>query len=767
MDRELLIEIGVEELPAAWLPNLTQQVAEKLEARLKEMRIAPGAPIESYSTPRRLTARIAKIAERQEDLEETLTGPPVSAAFKDGQPTAAALGFAKKQGVEFDQITRVRTTKGEYLAFHKRQRGKSAVDALPELMTGFLRDIAFPKQMNWDARLEDGKENLVFGRPIRWLLFLYGGRVVPYTIGRASNAAGPTVLDVESGALTYGHRFLATSGRAGRSIKVRSFDEYRARLAEHFVVLEHSERRDRIGRELEKHARRLGARVQLKEHAALVDEVADLVEYPGVVAGFFDASFLQLPHEVLTTTLVHHQHWFPVVTDEGGLKEAFLAVVNTQPQDERVIAKNAERVVTARLRDAKFFWDADRTIALDSRLERLHTLQFHRKLGSYRDKAERIENLARRIATDFLGAPDAAEHAARAARLAKADLTSDMVFEFTDLQGVMGGIYAREAGEPEAVWKAIYYHYLPVGVEADAPPRRQQLGSAARPWAAVALADKLDTFVGLTTAGEKATGSRDPFGLRRQVHGAVRILMDLPELTGVDREVSLSDLLSQAAADVPNATWEGVTADAAAAFVTERVRYALEQRGIPTEVVRAATASADIRPLRARRVADALQAMRSSEDFLALAVLFKRVKNIAPSSRSGQDPSTRPEATGGSRSGQAASTRPEATSGSRSGQGVAEDVGFREALTEPAERALLEQLDARRPAVEQAAARADYRKAFSEIAGLRAAVDRFFTEVFVMSDDARLRDARLKLMADLRDLILQFADISEIVPKTE
>jgi len=729
MDRELLIEIGVEELPASWLPHLTRQVAEKLDAHLKAMRIAPGAPVESFSTPRRLTARVAKIAERQEDLEETVTGPPVSAAFKDGQPTAAALGFAKKQGVEFEQITRLKTAKGEYLAFHKKQRGKSAVDALPDLLSGFLRDLAFPKQMNWDARLEDGRDNFVFGRPIRWLLFLYGGRVVPYTIGRAANAAASTVQEVESGAVTYGHRFLATSGRAGRSIKVRSFDEYQARLAEHFVVLTHAERRDRIARELEKHARRLGARVHLTEHAALIDEVADLVEFPGVIAGFYDRSFLELPQEVLTTTLVHHQHWFPVVTDDGKLKEAFLAVVNTQPQDERLIAKNAERVVTARLRDAKFFWEADRKIALESRLDRLHTLQFHRSLGSYRDKAERIEKLAGWIAAEAFSKPEAADDAAKAARLSKADLTSDMVFEFPELQGTMGGVYAKAEGLSEQISKAIYYHYLPVGVEADAPPTKAQLGSAAVAWAAVSLADKADTFAALTFAGEKATGSRDPLGLRRQVQGAVRVLMDLPELTGLSIEVSFEAILTQAMQLVATSGWSDALANADD-FIRERVRYALEQRGNPPEIARAAFSTGDVRPLRARRLADALQAMRSSEDFLALAVLFKRVKNIAKE--------------------------------------LKEDSGLeRDALTEPAERALLEQLDARRPAVEQAAARADYRKAFSEIAGLRAAVDRFFTEVFVMADDPRLRTARLKLMADLRDLILQFADISEIVPKTE
>ena len=731
MDRELLIEIGVEELPAGWMPELTRQLATKLGARLTEYRIAPGAPIESFSTPRRLTVRVAHIAERQDDLDETITGPPVSAAFgKDGQPSPAALGFAKKQGVAFEQLTRAKTPKGEYLAYQKHERGRSAVDALPDILTGLLRDLAFPKQMHWDARLEDGRGELLFGRPIRWLLFLYGGRVVPFTIGRSAGAAGPQVQDVESGALTYGHRFLATSGRAGRSVKVRSFDEYQARLAEHFVVLSHADRRDRIARDLEMHARRLGGRVHLKDHAALVEEVADLVEYPSVVAGFFDAGFLVLPEEVLSTTLVHHQHWFPVVTEAGTLKEAFLAVVNTQPADERVIAKNAERVVAARLRDAKFFWEADRAQTLESRLDRLHTVLFHKKLGSYRDKAERIATLAAWIATDAFGRPAVAAHAATAARLAKADLTSDMVFEFPELQGTMGGIYAREEGLPEQVWKAIYHQYLPIGVEADAPPSATQLGSAAATWAAVSLADKLDTVVGLINAGEKSTGSRDPFGLRRQMHGIVRILMDLPELVGVDRELGLRDLVE--ATNKGFAGGGGVPVnDAVVAFGHERVRYALEQRGYPDEVVRGAiSGGGDVVPLRALRMAAALKGMRGSEDFQALAVLFKRVKNIARELK-------------------------------------AHTTLERAALTESAELALLAELDARRPRIEQAARTADYRQAFTDLAGLRPVVDRFFTEVFVMAEDARVKTARLTLLADLRNLILNLADISEIVPQTE
>ena len=733
MDRELLIEIGVEELPAAWLPGLTRQLQERVEAGLKDLRIAPGAPVESYTTPRRLTARVARIAERQDDLDEEISGPPVSAAFaQDGRPTPAALGFAKKQGVEFEALGRKQTPKGEYLVFNKHVRGRSAADALPDLMRAVLRELAFPKQMHWDAMLDDGRGELLFGRPIRWLLFLYGGRVVPFTIGRAANAASMQVQDIESGALTYGHRFLATSGRAGRSIKVRSFEEYEARLKEHFVVLDHTERRERIVRALEMHARRLGGRVQLKEHTALIDEVADLVEYPSVVAGFFDRSFLSLPQEVLVTTLVHHQHYFPVVSEQGTLKEAFLAIVNTQPQDERVIAKNAERVVAARLRDAKFFWDADRKAPLESRMDRLHTVLFHKKLrgSSYRDKTERIERLAGWIATHAFGRPDAAPHAAQAARLAKADLTTDMVFEFPELQGTMGGIYAREEGLPEPVSKAIYFHYLPVGVEPDAPPSKEQLGAAAVSWAAVSLADKLDTVIGLFAAGERPTGSRDPFGLRRNAHGAIRILMDLPELTGLDKEILLNTLLAEAVKLHAEAAADLGAAGVAKGFWLERVRYALEQRGFSHETVRAATSPEEISPLRARRVADVLQTMRMSADFQALAVLFKRVKNIARE---------------------------------RTDDGAAD----RSALTEPAERALLDELDARSPRIAAAITAADYKRAFTEIAGLRPAVDRFFTEVFVMAEDRRVRGARLALMAELRDLILQLADISEIVPQTE
>jgi len=724
MDRELLLEIGVEELPAAWLPGLTRQLSEKLLARLKEMRLTPDVAVESFSTPRRLTARIGAMPERQDDLDETVTGPPVSAAFNAaGEPTPAALGFARKQGVAFEALERVKNEKGEYLAARKHTRGKSTVDALPELLAGLLRDLSFPKQMHWDAMLEDGKGELLFGRPIRWLLYLYGGRVVPFTIARMPGAAGTQVQEVTSGAVTYGHRFLATSGRAGRSVKVRTFDDYRARLPEHFVILEHADRRDRIGREIEAKARKLGGRVHLREHAALLDEVADLIEYPGVVAGFFDRGFLSLPHEVLTTTLVHHQHYFPVVNDKGELKEAFLAVVNTQPGDERVIAKNAERVVTARLRDARFFWDADRTTKLEDRLDRLQTVVFHKKLqaNSYRDKAERIGKLAGRLAGDVLGATENVQCAETAARLAKADLVTDMVFEFPELQGVMGGIYAREQGLPERVWKAIYYHYLPQSVEADAAPTRAQLGEGVSPkiWAAVSLADKADTLVSLFNAGEKPTGSRDPFGLRRQAHGLLKILVDLPELAGVGRAVTISQVID---------TSNGDGAGALRTFLVERLRYLLEQRGFDPRNVRAVTHGnvEDVSPLIARRKLEVLPEVTASKDFTQLATAFKRVRNIARELPAG----------------------------------AAADMSV---LKDAAELALFAELEQRQAIIEAAVASGDFRKGFAEAAKFGPAVDRFFTDVFVMVDDTALKTARLSLMHRLEQVILSLADISEIV----
>jgi glycyl-tRNA synthetase beta chain len=728
VERELLLELGCEEIPASWLPSLTNQVGDVLAAQLADRRLPPETAVETFSTPRRLTVRIARIPERQTDLEEIVNGPPVAASFAaDGTPTPAATGFAAKQGVEVSALERIETAKGVYLAYRRRQRGKSAVDVLPDVLGGTLRALAFPKMMHWDAMLEDGKGDLLFGRPIRWILYVYGGRVVPFTITRTPGAQTGRVQDVTTGAVTYGHRFLTTSGRAGRAIKVRSFDEYRARLLENFVILERSERHNKISRELDAKAQRLQGRVSrnVRHESGLLHEVPDLVEYPSVIAGTFAPEFLQLPEEVLTTTLIHHQHYFPVEAEDGKLKNAFLAVINTEPDNERTIARNAERVVTARLRDATFFWEADRKTTLESRIDRLATLLFHKKLGTYKEKGERIERLAGWIAKEAFGATDeVAGYAARAARLSKADLTTDMVREFPELQGVMGGVYARIEGQPEEVWKAIYFHYLPIGVEADAPPAKAQLGKAAVTWAAVSLADKLDTLAGLFAAGEKPTGSRDPFGLRRAAQGVVKILADYPD-------VDISPLLQEAAA-LHRGSLDDVTR--VSDFMWERNEHLLEQRGAHDDEIRVIRSDKwRLHETIAARVAE-FKRKRNSQQFRALAALFKRVKNIT--------------------------------------SGVPDDgrdlTALRAVLKEQAELALADAMIDAEPVFQRAVDSKQFGAAVDRIAELYPFVERFFNDVLVMTEDQSLRDARLMLLARLyRSIRQNIGDISEMAPETK
>jgi glycyl-tRNA synthetase beta chain len=720
MDRELLLEIGTEEIPASWLPGLTVQIGQVLDARLKEARLAIEEPIETFSTPRRLTVRSGRIAERQTDLEELVTGPPVSAAFTaDGTLTPAGAGFAKKQGVPEDQIERIKTPKGEYIGVRKHQRGRAAVDVLPDVLNGVLRGMTFPKQMRWDAALNDGRGELPFGRPIRWIVYLYGGRVVPFTIARSPLAQSSRVQEISAGASTYGHRFLTTTGRPGRAVKVKSFDDYRKRLSEHFVVLDRAERRDRIGRELEGEARRRGGRIARSlVGQGMLDEVPDLVEYPVVISGGFAQEFLQLPEEVLTTTMIHHQHFFPIVNDQGKLLPLFLAVLNMAPEQPDVISRNMERVLTARLRDAQFFYQSDRQQPLAEHQRRLDTVMFHKKIGTYLQKSERVAERAAQIAAKVLRAPQAEASAREAGQLCKADLATDMVRELTELQGTMGGIYAREDGRPEEVWKAIYFHYLPVGVEANAPPSKEQLGKAAITWAAVSLADKLDTLISMFAAGERPTGSRDPYGLRRAAQGAVRILVDLPELTGVDLPLTIGGVIET---DADQALWT---------FMLDRLRYVLELRGYDPRNVRAVTHTeiTEISPLIAKRKLEALPEFTETEEFQQLAMLFKRVKNIA-----------------------------------KNLEAAAPDLGGK--LTEPAEKALAAEVDRLQPVIAAAVASGTgYRQAFAEAAKAGPAVAKFFDDVMVMADDPKLRDARLRLLRRLEGLILQLADVSEIVP---
>ena len=740
MYREMLLEIGCEELPASWMSPLTTQLRTCIGTHLKEARLDCLTAAESFATPRRLTVWVAQLAERQADLEETLIGPPVRAAFDaGGQPTSAAAGFARKQGVAVERLSRVETPKGIYLAYQRRQRGAAARKVLVGVLNATLRDLSFKKQMNWDARLNDGRGDLLFGRPIRWLLFLYGGRAVPFVIDRTSKAIAQGVSPVRAGSTTYGHRFFGKDGSPGRPIRVGSFAEYRKALKRHYVLLSREERRTRIEKKLDIHASRAGGTVGMAGgESSLLDEVPDLVEYPSVVSGSFPKEFLALPEEVLKTTMIHHQHYFPVLDNLGRLTANFLAVTNTPHDNVPAITHNSERVLVARLRDARFFWEADRGATLASRLDRLDTLLFHAKLGSYLSKARRIERLAGCLARDAFSAPDHAEDAARAALLAKADLTTDMVGEFPELQGVIGGIYAREDGEHESVWRSIYHHYLPISVGTNSPPRPEDLKGAEVCWAAISVADKLDTLVGLFHAGEKPRGARDPFGLRRQAHGLFRILVDLPELVGLTTRPDLGGLLS-AAESIHEVTASNEVTARLYFFLLDRLRFVLEQRGHDVRNVRAVTQPVpswrEVKPLDARRKLEVLPEFTGSVDFLQLAVLFKRVRNIAKEL---------PE--------------PEFDA-MEQGQAAVSKEPF-----ELAEAFLVEELERRRPAIEAAVeVGADYRAAFAEAAGFGPAVDRFFNEVLVMADEPLLRRRRLGLLKRLERLVLKLADVSEIV----
>jgi glycyl-tRNA synthetase beta chain len=461
-------------------------------------------------------------------------------------------------------------------------------------------------------------------------------------------------------------------------------------------------------------------------HSVLLQEVPDLVEYPSVVAGTFAPDFLDLPEEVLTVTMIHHQHYFPVVTAEGRLKPAFLAVTNTQADNAKTVARNSERVLTARLRDARFFWQADRATTLESRLDRLGTLLFHKKAGTYLVKTERIEALARWLASEVFGAAEMTDLAGRAARLAKADLTTDMVREFTELQGTMGGIYAREEGLPESIWKAIYHQYEPVGVSPAEGPTKQEIDGAALTWASLALADRLDTLVSLVSAGEQPTGSRDPFGLRRQGNGIVKILVDAPALIGFDAPISITRLLEEAwrvsAIDRAPDHWQ-----ACQTFMLGRMGHLLKERGFrPDEAAAAMHAREADAPLHIARRAEALREERDSVEFAALAELFKRVKNI--------------------------------TKGvSMDSRGCRDDL-----LQEPAERALYGELQRRRGTIEDHVDRGRFRSALTEAAQMKPAVAAFFDSVRVLTDDPDLRHTRLMLLVAVRDLIMRIADLSRI-----
>ena len=747
---ELLAEVGFEEMPAPWLPGLAEQLRSRfLDAAGREFLEARDAVV--FHTPRRLVLR-ADVPARQPDREEPVWGPALKVA-KDaaGQWTGAARGFAKKNAVAVESLGEAAkdpAKPAELFLFHVRKvAGRPTTEVLPGLLASILRALAFPKRMSWDAGLDDGRGAFPFGRPIRWLVLLLDGAVVPFAIHALVGGARGAVV-VESGRATRGHRFLPRGG-GRRPVEVRSFADLGSRLQERFVILSPAARSARIDAGL---AATGGA---FDDHG-LREEWRDLVEYPTVVTGGIPAEFRSLPAEVLETVLVHHQKAISL-HDAGGKIARFAAVVNGDGAASAEIVRGLERVVVARLRDAAFFLAEDRKRALGDRVADLARVAFHQGLGTYREKAERLATLVRAMVQQ--GALDEGQGraAAEAARLAKADLTTLMVREFPELQGVIGGIYLIAEGAADEVATAVRWHYHPIAVEPEAEPAAAFAGrdGAARVFAAASLADKLDTLAGYFGLGEGPTGSRDPYGLRRAGQGAVRAVLDFWRPKAGERAPDLQVLL-RAAVDGYGSLRQPVdlTVRNAEGFLLDRLVYVLGARGFsPDEVsaVVAAPQAADLasawrdppNPARIRALADPIDALRRVEalqrvrrevpaDFAALAEAFKRAKNILAQ----QQPAP------------------------------SVDPGLFEA---EAEHALYQAVRRLGPegggaqvggSAEDPAANAD--RDLRGLASLRAPVDRFFTDVLVMAEDPRVRGNRLALLNLTLSLFYRIADVSSL-----
>jgi glycyl-tRNA synthetase beta chain len=547
-----LLEIGTEEIPD-WM------ISGALESLhlLFERAAIPHETVRLDATPRRLVLRADGLPERQADTEERILGPAKSA------PAQAVAGFARKQGVRAEDLTTESTPKGEYYSFLKKLAGRRTIDILAESLGPMILQIYFPKAMYWT-----GKGGPRFIRPIRWMVALLGEQIVPFEL------AG-----VRSGSLSAGHR------RLGSPEVAVTVDDYERRLRDHYVILSAEERRNKISNEL--------AGVRVKPDPALLETLVYITEYPTPITGSFDPHFLELPEEVLVTVMRHHQKYFSVEDAEGKLAPQFVAVMNIDADPEGFVRRGNERVLRARFNDARFFWETDQKKKLADRLPDLRHVTFQAQLGSYFDKVTQMGTLARKLSDD--------QHAWKAVLLCKCDLTTELVKEFPELQGVVGGLYARVQGEPEPVWQAIYDHYKPQSMEDSIP--RNRTGQI------VALADKLDTLKGCFEAGLIPTGSRDPFALRRAAQGVVKILvegrLDIPLLDCIGTNEQLRS------------------------FLEERVKFYFKDiRGFQYDEVNAAMAAgwSNLVDLEARLAR--IQALRATPDFEPLAASFKRIRNI-------------------------------------------------------------------------------------------------------------------------------------------
>jgi glycyl-tRNA synthetase beta chain len=687
---DFLVEIGTEELPPKALRSLMVAFGESLATGIDGARLSRGE-VHAYASPRRLAVIVDKLAGSQDDREVEQKGPPVSVAFDDNNsPTAAATAFAARCGVSIDELDRVETDKGERLAYRSVEQGRPAAELLPDIIEQALGALPIPRRMRW------GAGDAEFVRPVHWVVLLHGDNVIEASI-----------MGIAAGRDSRGHRFHSSG-----PISIASPGTYLQTLEDDgYVIADFMRRRDMVSAGVEAAAKRVGGRVVDGEF--LYDEVASLVEWPVPILGGFEELYLDLPREVVVSTLTGHQRYFPVADDSGKLLPHFVTVANLESRDPEQVIEGNERVIRPRLADAAFFWDSDRKSALSSREEALRDVVYQRGLGSVFDKSRRTGRLACWLAEQLDADKDTVE---RAAQLAKCDLITGMVGEFPDLQGIMGRYYALASGEPDAVADAIAEHYQPRFAGDELP--------ASKAGQILAIAEKIDTLAGVFSIGKKPSGNRDPYGLRRAALGVVRILIEC----GLDAD--LKALLGKAAAEQPEGKLNNE--DLAAelySFITDRLRrYFLDRdTGLRAETFDAVMVRQPASLVDFDRRLAAVQTFARLEQAESLAAANKRIANIL---RKAGDP-----------------------------EGLVVEARL---LELEGELALHNALQNSREKVAPMLEQRRYAEILNELAGLRDLVDRFFDEVMVMADDEAVRNNRLAILDDLRALFLDVADISRL-----
>ena len=687
MSRDLLFEIGVEEVPSVPLYDAVAQMKSRATAALDAARLSYDE-VRSYGAPRRIALVVTGLAERQTDLSLTVKGPAAKAAFDaDGNPTKAAEGFARSRGMAVSDLVVKESDGGEYVFAQVEETGRAAADVLPELLSTLVGDIDWAKSMRW------GSGSTRFIRPVRWLVALFGEKVVP------ASYAG-----IEAGRTSRGHRFLAGP------IDVPSADAYLETLRSAFVLVDGEERAETIrnGIELVAGARNARAVVPEKTFA----EVVNLVEWPTVAEGRFDDTFLTVPREVVEEAMESHQRYFPVEDASGALLPHFIVVHNGAPERTAPIVAGHERVIRARLSDAAFFYHEDLSQPLEAYVAKLDSIVFHEKLGSLGAKAERVEENARALAEAIDAPADEGAYAVRAAHLAKADLVTHAVIEFTSLQGVMGFHYANAAGEAPEVAEAIVDHYRPRFAGDELP--RSLAGKL------VSIADKLDTIVGIFAIGQGPTGSADPYALRRSAIGILTMMIDGD--VRFDLDEAISGALAGYEGAVPGLDPNEV-GPVVKSFFDGRLAVMLRDRGFAHDEIEAVMAVASAEPADTISRVRAFAAFRGSEAGADLSVALKRAGNLADASAGVvSDPSLM----------------------------TAEELALHEALAAADER------------VGGLMASRDYEGALAELAALRGPVDAFFEAVLVMDPDERLRANRMTLLNRMTALFAGFADFGKL-----